>query len=110
MKVLQTAHEKMSKFLVDPAVGAKAYHKPGGNMFGDRVMQIDAQACERAACNLEAALAMVDNIIDPDELITVQFTRRELSSFVCYMRELDKQYRLLSLRAKLDKHPTAELK
>ena len=100
MSILQTVREKMTRFRVDPIVGATAYHKPGGKVLGDRVVQIDAQACERAACNLEAALVMTDKIIDPDELIMVQFTRQELSSFVGYMRELDRRYRELTMGVK----------
>jgi len=97
MKVLQAAKAFLSKFRVDPRVGAGAYHKPGGKMFGDRVMQIDAHACERCACALEAALVMTDSM-NPEQVITIEVTRMELSSFVCYMRELDKQYRYLRSR------------
>lgn len=58
-------------------------------------MPIDEAACERAACTLESALAMTD-MLNPDEKIAIEMSRMELSSFVNYMRELDKQYRHLA--------------
>jgi hypothetical protein len=106
MQVLQRVKAFLSSFRVDPAVQSSAYHQPGKDL---KVAPIDAAACERCACALEAALVMTDSM-NPEQVITIEVTRMELSSFVCYMRELDKQYRLLSLRTELDKHPTAKLK
>ena len=42
---------------------------------------------------------MTDSM-NPEQVITIEVTRMELSSFVCYMRELDKQYRYLSTNVK----------
>jgi len=92
MQVLQRIKAFFSNFRVDPLVGAGAYHKPGKNM---KVAPIDVAACERCACALEAALVMADNL-NPEQVLTIEVTRLELSSFVCYMRELDRQYRGLS--------------
>ena len=85
----------MSKFCVDPAVQSSAYHQPGKDL---KVAPIDDAACERCACALEAALVMTDNL-NPEQVLTIEVTRLELSSFVCYMRELDRQYRSLSVMA-----------
>lgn len=92
MQVLQRAKAFFSNFRVDPAVQSNAYHQPRKDL---KVAPIDAAACERCVCALEAALVMTDSM-DPDQVLTIEVSRMELSSFVCYMRELDKQYRLLA--------------
>lgn len=58
------------------------------------VQGVDPADIKEVAHQLEAALIMAEDT-PWDSVMTLSFSRRELSAFVCYMRELDTEYRRL---------------
>jgi hypothetical protein len=60
------------------------------------ITKADPEAVNSAARILEATLVMAEDI-PHEELLVFQMTKLELASFVCYMRQLDQEYRRLLL-------------
>lgn len=79
-------------------LAARAYRLQKGRG-GERpsLAVADPQACARAACTMEAALAMLSDAgsIDDATPVNIAFTYLELVSFVTYMRQMDSTYRKL---------------
>lgn len=59
---------------------------------GKSIEPVDFKDVMSGAGVLEAALAMTDEL-PHTATVNLIFTRRELSAFVCYMRQLDSAYR-----------------
>ena len=59
-----------------------------------RIEQADPGSVKTAACALEATLVMSEGVPET-QLLSIELSHLELASFVCYMRQLDREYRVL---------------